>query len=136
MKLNRQEYSEAIEKVGQVASSGVSYLDQFEFDFPDGLNTASVLEICRISTDTSLESKIKLAKICIAGKTVKGKCPNGEEFSFCLSSVDDGFDGFDVFKKDPLILMALADTIYGYVLKKSLRFSEAQTKPQVTLVRA
>jgi hypothetical protein len=82
MKLTREVYTEAIEKVGEVASAGVSYLDQFEFDFPNGLNTASVLEICRISTDTSLESKVKLSKICIAGKIVKGKCPNGEEFSF------------------------------------------------------
>jgi hypothetical protein len=136
MKLTREVYTEAIEKVGEVASAGVSYLDQFEFDFPNGLNTASVLEICRISTDTSLESKVKLSKICIAGKIVKGKCPNGEEFSFSLSSTEDSFDGFEIFQKEPLLLMALSDTIYGYVLKKSLRFSEARTKPQVMTVQA
>lgn len=130
--LKRTEYLEALEKAAKSASDNTTYLDKFEITFPEGLNTASALEICRIMSEPDLDGKIRLAKICIAGKNVEVKCPNGEVEKFHLNSPSDSFDGFPLFAKEPLALLALSDTIYGYVLKKSLRLSApraaAQTK--------
>lgn len=127
LKLSREVYNEALEKIDEVAVNG-AYLDQFTIEFPDGLNTASSLEICRSIQDSSLEGKIHLLRLCIAGKNVKVTCPNGEVYTFKLGNMDDSFDGFDLFRKDPLALCALADTVYGYILKKSLRPSMARAE--------
>lgn len=129
LKLSRQVYNEALEKVDQVAQKK-AYLDQFSVEFPDGLNTASTMEICRSIQDSSFESKVRLLRLCIAGKNVKVTCPNGEVESFKLGNENDGLEGFDLFRKDPLALAALADTVYGYILKKSLRPSKAQTEAE------
>ena len=69
-------------------------------------------------------------RICIAGKNTKVKCPNGEVYTIKLGNVDDSIEGFDLFKNDPLALYALCDTVYGYILKKSLRPSMAQPEAE------
>jgi hypothetical protein len=122
LKLTRKVYDEAIENIEKVSEKD-AYLNQFEVDFVDGLNTASVMEICRIINDSSFESKVRLMKICIEGKNVKVKCPNGDVESFRLGSSSDGLDGIPLFQKEPFALAMLADVVYGYVLKKSIRFS-------------
>lgn len=127
LKLTRQIYSEALERIDEVAING-AYLDQFEIEFPDGLNTASTMEICRVIQDSGFESKVHLLRLCIAGKNVKVKCPNGEVYTFKLGQAEDSIEGFDLFKKDPLALSALADTVYGFILKKSLRPSTARAE--------
>lgn len=127
LKLTRQVYNEALERIDEVAING-AYLDQFEIEFPDGLNTASTMEICRVIQDSGFESKVHLLRLCIAGKNVKVKCPNGEVYTFKLGQAEDSIEGFDLFKKDPLALSALADTVYGFILKKSLRPSTARAE--------
>lgn len=122
LQLTRAEYNSALDKIGTASENG-AYLDQFAFAFPDGLNTASTLEICRAVQDPSLESKVHITKLCIAGKKVSVTCPNGETADFCIADAGDSVDGFDIFRKEPLALSALADTVYGHVLKKSLRLS-------------
>ena len=124
LKFTRTEYNEALEKVEQV-SKEKAYLDQFEVEFPEGLNTASTMEICRVIQDSSFESKVHIMRICIAGKTVKVTCPNGEAETFRLGSSEDGLEGLELFRKDPLALLAISDIVYGYILKKSLRPSKA-----------
>ncbi len=131
LKLTRNEYFEGLEKATKAAADNTTYLDKFEISFPDGLNTASALEICRIMGDADLDAKIRLAKICVAGKNVEVKCPNGEVEKFHLNSPTDSFDAFPLFNKEPLALLALSDTIYGYVLKKSLRLSTPKVAAQV-----
>lgn len=127
--LDRNDYTEALEKIEQV-SAETSYVDQFKFEFPEGLNTASTMEICRAVQDAGFESKVRLARVCITGKPVKATCPNGEVEKFQLSETNAGLEGFPLFQKEPFALMALADTIYGYILKKSLRPSKPKKEPQ------
>ena len=124
--LTRDTYLEGIEKVTEAAKDESSYLDKFKVSFPEGINTATSLEICRIITNTTLESKIRLAKICIAGRNVEVTCPNGDVEKFHLNSPDDSLEGFPLFAKEPLALLAIADCIYGYILKKSIRLPKAQ----------
>lgn len=131
LKLTRKVYNEGLEKVENAVRNDSAYLDQFEIEFPEGLNTASVMEICRVIQDSSFESKVHIMRLCVAGKNVKVKCPNGDVESFRLGSQDDGLEGFPLFQKDPLALWAICDSIYGYILKKYLRPSEAQTKAEV-----
>ena len=121
LRISRKDYHDGVEKVGRAVRNNTAYLDQFTVEFPDGMNTASALEICRCIEDSSLENKIHIAKICMAGKLVKVTCPNGEEARFVLSSAADSLEGFEIFQKDPLALWAIADTVYGYLLKKSVR---------------
>lgn len=127
LKLTRDVYTEALEKVGE-ASKEKAYLDQFLIEFPEGLNTASTMEICRVIQDSGFESKVHIMRLCIAGKNVKVTCPNGDVESFRLGNAEDGLEGIELFRKDPLALCALADTVYGYLLKKSLRLSKARTE--------
>lgn len=119
--LTRQDYHEGLDKVDQAVVNDSAYLDQFKIEFPEGLNTANTMEICRVIQDSSFESKVHLMRLCIVGKTVKVTCPNGEQESFKLGNELDGLEGFDLFRKDPLALWAIADSIYGYILKKYLR---------------
>lgn len=125
--LTRNDYLEGLEKVAEAAQDNTTYLDKFKISFPEGLNTATSLEICRIMTDPTMEGKIRLAKICIAGRNVEVTCPNGETEKFHLSKPEDSLEGFPLFVKEPLALLALADSIYGFVLKKSLRLSKTRT---------
>ena len=126
LELTREVYLEGLERVTEAAADNTAYLDKFKIEFPEGINTASSLEICRIMTNPDLEAKIRLAKICVAGKNVIVTCPNGEIEKFHLNSPTDSLEGFPLFVKEPLALMALSDCIYGYILKKSLRLSKAQ----------
>lgn len=121
--LNRDMYEEALEAV-QTGVGNKSYLSQFTVTFPEGLNTANTLEICRVIQSPTFENEIRLMKICIEGKNVEVKCPNGDVEKFCMSNVNDNFEGFPLFQKEPLALMALADNIYGYILKKYVRLSK------------
>lgn len=128
--ISRNDYKEGLDQVNQY--DGV-YLDGFSVTFPDGINTAQTLLICRAIQDPSLESKLQLMRVCIAGKIVEVKCPNGEVEKFCMSSVDDSLEGFPLFKKEPLALIAIADSLYGYLLKKYVRLSKpkaAAAQPQ------
>lgn len=121
--LKRSDYYDAIEKLHSSYDDKGSYLDKFTVSFPDGLNTANSYEICRALQDESLETKIRLMKLCVAGKIVNVTCPNGDEESFCLSTSGDSIDGFPLFRNEPLALIAISDSVYGYVLKKYLRLS-------------
>lgn len=127
--ITREDYTEALDKIEEV-SAEKSYVDQFSFLFPEGLNIASTMEICRAIQNADFEGKVRLARICIAGKPVKVTCPNGEVEAFQLSDVNDGLEGFPIFQKEPFALMALADTIYGHIIKKSLRPSKPKQVPQ------
>lgn len=123
--LSREDYKEGLEKIEDfVKQENKSYLDGFTVEFPDGLNTASALEICRIMQDPSLDAKVHLMRLCILKKVVKVTCPNGDKESFCISELTDSLDGFELFKNEPLALSAIADSVYGHILKKSLRLSK------------
>ncbi len=124
LKLTRADYQEGLEKINEAVSDNTSYLDKFTVNLPEGLNSANCLEICRAMQDPSLEQRIRLTKICIAGKNVSVTCPNGETESFKIINPDDTFDAFELFKKEPMALMAVADCVYGYILKKSVRLSK------------
>ena len=121
--LTRKDYVDGLTKSIAAQEGDKSYLDRFEIKFLDGINTASTLEICRLLQSPDLESKIKIMKLCIEGRNVEVKCPNGEIEKFCLGNKDDSIEGFDLFKKEPLALIAISDAIYGYILKKSIRLS-------------
>lgn len=127
--ISRNDYDEALEKI-EAASVEKAYVGQFTFEFPEGLNTASTMEICRAVQNSEFEDKVRLARICIAGKPVKVTCPNGEIEKFQLSDVNDGLEGLPIFQKEPFALMALADSIFGHIVKKSLRPSKAKQEPQ------
>lgn len=121
LKLSRQIYHEGLEQVDNAVVNDAAYLDQFKIEFPEGINTTNTMEICRVVQDSSFESKVHLMRLCITGKTVKVTCPNGEVETFRLGQTEDSLEGFDLFRKDPLALWAIADSIYGYILKKYLR---------------
>ena len=117
-KINRQIYHEGIAQIENVIQDDKAYLDQFNIEFPEGLNTASTLEICRAIQEGSFEGKLHLMRLCIVGKTVKVTCPNGDIESFRLGNIDDGIDGFDLFKKEPLVLAIHAGLECGILLSK------------------
>lgn len=125
--LDRSIYKNALAEINEnEALNGKSYVAQFTITFPEGINTASTLEICRVINMPTFENKLNLAKICMEGKNVEVKCPNGETEKFCMSNVADNFEGFPLFQKDPLALLAIADSLYGYILKKYLRLSKPE----------
>lgn len=121
--LDRSVYKDALTQINAELGDE-SYIAKFTVTFPDGINTANTLEICRVIQTPSLENKIRLMKICIAGKNTEVKCPNGDVEKFCMSNVEDNFEGFPLFQKDPLALLAIADNLYGYILKKYVRLSK------------
>ena len=129
--LTRAVYKDSVNIIEEFAKEqDTSYLDLFEVEFPDGLNTADSLEICRIVQSSGMESRDRLMRLCIAGKNVKVKCPNGESYTFCLGHVDDALGGLELFQKEPLARMAIADIVYGYVLKKSIRLPKPGKQPE------
>ena len=136
LELTREEYTEGLEKISKVLETGHSYLDQFKIKFLEGLNTASSLEICRLMQDPSLEAKVNIMKICVAGKTVEVTCPNGDVEKFMINNPTDSLEALPLFQKEPLALSAIADCVYGYILKKSLRLSTAQEPAAETSVKA
>ena len=109
--LNRETYLSALEEVNEAVGE-TDYLSMFTVTFPDGINTANTLELCRAIQTPTTENKVRLLKICIEGK------------NFCMSNVNDGFDGFPIFQKEPLALLAIADALYGHILKKYVRLSK------------
>ena len=123
--LDRSVYTDALKMVNEEVSDK-GYLSMFTVTFPDGINTAGTLEICRVLNAPTFENKVHLMKVCIAGKNVDVICPNGETEKFCMSNVDDNLEGFSLFQKDPLALMAIADSLYGYILKKYVRLSKPE----------
>ena len=125
--LTRNDYTEAVERINNSADD-TGYLNEFEVTFPDGINTASVLEICRVIQSPTMENKIRLLKLCVIGRNVEVKCPNGEKEKFCMTNEGDSFDAFPIFQKEPLALIAITDAIYGHILKKYVRLSNAREK--------
>ncbi len=123
--LDRSIYENTVAEINNTLD-GDSYLDKFSVRFPEGINTANTLEICRVIQAPTFENKIHLMKVCIEGKKVEVTCPNGEEEKFCMNNVGDNFEGFPLFKKDPLALAAIADMLYGHILKKYVRLSKPQ----------
>ena len=121
--LNRGVYTEALTRINDNLN-GESYISQFSVTFPEGINTANTMEICNVINNPTFDNKVQLLKICIEGKNVEVKCPNGDTEKFCMSNVADNFEGFPLFQKDPLALMAIADSVYGYILKKYVRLSK------------
>jgi hypothetical protein len=63
-------------------------------------------------------------RVCITGKKVEVKCPNGEIKKFLMSNVDDLLESFPLFQDEPMALIAIADSLYGYLLKKYVRLSK------------
>jgi hypothetical protein len=122
--LSSKDYKEALGRISESYPGDETYLSQFIVNFPDGINTASVLEICRVIQVPTMENKIQLMKLCIEGKNVEVKCPNGEKEKFCMSSTDASLDAIPLFAKDPLAVIAIADAIHGYILKKYVRLSK------------
>lgn len=121
--LTRETYTQALEEV----TKGVGdkdYLSMFTVTFPDGINTANTLELCRAIQAPTMENKIHLMKVCIEGKNVEVTCPNGESEKFCMSNIQDNLEGFPLFRKEPLALLAIADALYGHILKKYVRLSK------------
>jgi hypothetical protein len=123
--LTRADYTEALKKINETLGDA-SYVSLFTVKFPDGINTASTLEICRTIQAPTFENKVNLLKICIEGKNVEVKCPNGDTEKFCMTNRENNFEGFPLFQKDPMALVAIADAVYGYILKKYVRLSMAQ----------
>ena len=123
--LDRSIYTESINKINK-ALGDESYSSLFSVKFPEGINTANTLEICRVIQAPTFENKIRLMKICISGKNVEVTCPNGDTEKFCMSNVEDNFEGFPLFQKDPLALLAISDSLYGYILKKYVRLSKSR----------
>lgn len=121
--LTREDYKEGLERVDEACADG-AYLGQFAVTFPDGINTASTLEICRIIQSPTMENKIHLMRLCIKGRNVEVKCPNGDTEKFCMSNENDNLEAFPLFVKEPLALLAIADNLYGYILKKYVRLSK------------
>ena len=121
--LDRSVYKSALAEINETLGDE-SYISKFSVSFPDGINTANTLEICRVINAPTFENKVHLMRVCIAGKNVEVKCPNGETEKFCMTSVDDSLEGFPLFGKDPLALLAIADSLYGYILKKYVRLSK------------
>ena len=119
--LSRKDFTDAIDQINSLEGPG--YTSLFEVKFPEGINKASVLEICRIMQAPSFENRVKLMRLCIAGKNVEVKCPNGDVETFCMTNAEDSFDAFPLFEKEPLALIAIADSVYGYIVKKSWRLS-------------
>ena len=125
--LSRKDYDDALDGIIN-SDSDVGYLYQFSVTFPDGINTASVLEICRVIQEPTMDNKIHLMKLCIIGRIVEVTCPNGEKEKFCMSNADDTMDAFPLFQKEPLALIAIADSLYGHILKKYVRLSKVPEK--------
>lgn len=121
--LTRNDYTEALEQINQ-GLGDESYISLFTVRFPDGINTASTLEICRVIQSPGFDNKLRLMRVCITGKNVEVTCPNGEVEKFCMSDPEDNLEGFPLFQKDPLALVAIADALYGYILKKYVRLSK------------
>ena len=133
LSLTRAVYKEGLQSIQEFAEKeDASYLDMFTVEFPDGLNTANSLEICRIVQNSDMASRDSLMRICIAGKNVSVTCPNKEKYSFCLGHPEDSLDGLELFQKEPLARMAIADIVYGYVLKKSIRLPAPEAQPEKT----
>lgn len=120
--LDRSICDKALQDINNVLGEK-TYISAFSVTFPDGINTANTLEICRVLQDPTLQNKIHLMKVCIEGKNVEVTCPNGDVEKFCMSNINDNFEGFPLFNKDPLALIAIADSLYGYMLKKYVRLS-------------
>lgn len=121
--LTRNDYWGGLEKVDASGDKEKPYLAGFSIAFPEGINTASMLEICRLINEPSFETRVHITRICIAGKTVEVTCPNGDLEKFHMTNVNDSFDAFPLFQKEPFALVAISDAIYGYLLKKSIRLS-------------
>ena len=121
--LDRSVYKEALARINETLGD-VTYISLFSVTFPDGINTANTLEICRVINAPTFENKVHLLRVCVAGKNVEVKCPNGDVEKFCMTNVDDNFEGFPLFQKDPLALLSIADSVYGYILKKYIRLSK------------
>lgn len=124
--LTYEDYAQGLQTIIDSYKGDKSYANQFKIELPDGMNTASTLEICRIMEKADLEDKIHLARICLLKKNVVVTCPNGEVEKFYMSNLNDSFDAFPLFAKEPLALTAIADCVYGYILKKYVRPSHAQ----------
>jgi hypothetical protein len=122
--LDRSIYDNTLEEIEKDLQCE-SYVNMFKVTFPDGINTANTIEICRAINAPSFENKKRLMKICIEGKIVEVTCPNGDKEKFCMSTQEDvDFEGIPLFKKEPLALIAITDSLYGYLLKKYVRLSK------------
>ena len=58
LSLTRAVYKEGLQNIQEFAEKeDASYLDMFMVEFPDGLNTANSLEICRIVQNSDMASR-------------------------------------------------------------------------------
>ena len=65
--LDRSIYKEEIDRVNRELD-GKSYVSLFSVTFPEGINTANTLEICRVINAPTFENKLHLMRVCITGK--------------------------------------------------------------------
>ena len=123
--LDRSIYQDELERINE-GLDGKSYVAMFSVTFPDGINTANALEICRVINSPTFDNKLHLMRLCIRGKNVEVTCPNGDKEKFCMNNLEDNFESIPLFAKDPLALMAISDSLYGYILKKYVRLSKPE----------
>lgn len=129
--LTNKDYADGLQNVINSFSGEKSYAAQFKVDLPEGMNTCSVMEICRLFENPDFESKVHIARLCLVKKNVVVTCPNGDVEKFYMSNVDDKLEAFPLFEKEPLALTAIADCVYGYILKKYVRPSTKAHEPAV-----
>lgn len=123
IEIDRSVYQDALTEITD-GLGDKNYAALFKVSLPDDLNTASVLEICNVISAPTFENKIRLLRICIAGKKVEVTCPDGSKDAFIMSEVDDSLDAIPLFQREPIALIALTDSVYGYLLKKYVRLSK------------
>ena len=70
--LDRGVYTEALARINDNLN-GESYISQFVVTFPEGINTANTMEICKVINNPTFDNKVQLLKICIEGKNVEVK---------------------------------------------------------------
>lgn len=124
LKLTRKDYEDGVLAAGNATVGGKPYMELFSVEFPDGINTGDVMEICRAIQDPSFEGRVRIAKLCIAGRKTRITCPNGQVYEFITAGKDDNLSALRCFKEEPMALIALADSVYGYILKKYIRLPE------------
>lgn len=123
--LDRSIYLDELDRINN-GLDGKSYISLFSVTFPEGINTANTLEICKVINAPTFDNKLHLMRVCITGKKVEVVCPNGEQEKFCMNNLEDNFEGIPLFQKEPLALMAISDSLYGYILKKYVRLSKPE----------
>ncbi len=125
MQLSNRDYIEAIETITSNAEASDAYIDKFKFEFPEGLNSPSVLRICELLEDASFKGRTELAGLCLDNKRVVIHNA-GKTASVTFAGGLGAADAMDVFREEPFCLMALINAVWGHVVKKSIPQSQGR----------